>query len=94
MGVKMLDFEDKRNPGKRVQGLKVVMAKPASEPEFDGYGYVIFDLKDMSTYGMHFAAEFVAKCKDLWLQEVSVSCVADLSGRFPRFLPRDIAIVD
>jgi len=89
LGIKALDFLDK-DTSKPIQGLKIVLARPAKEPDFDGWGYVPFDLKDMSREGLERAREMAAGAANFFLTDVVVQCSVDLSGRFPRYYPRAI----
>lgn len=89
LGIKALDFLDK-DTKQPVQGLKIVLARPAKQPEYDGWGYVPFDLKDMSLEGLARARELAAGAANFFMTDVVVQCAVDLSGRFPRYQPRSI----
>lgn len=92
LNIKPLHFTDK-STGELVRGLKVILGRPASEDrhEYDGFGYVPFDLRDISPAGLTRASSLIEQVKDCWLQEVVVDCEVDLSNsRFPRFKPISI----
>lgn len=89
--VRPLDFTDKRD-GKQVQGVKVVLARPASRHEYDGEGYVPFDLTDMSALGLRLVPKLQDEARDLYLQPVFVTCETIRTGKNTQYLPRSISV--
>jgi len=89
--VRPLDFVDKRD-GKPVQGVKVVLGRPASRPEYDGEGFVPFDLTDMSSTGLKLVHKLQDEARDLYLQPVFVTCETIRTGKSTQYLPRSISV--
>jgi len=90
--VRGIDFEDKQQSGKRVQGVKIVLARPSHDPEFEGEGFVPFDLADYSPIGLRLLGKLQDEARDLYLQPVLVTCETIRTGKFTKYLPRSISV--
>lgn len=90
--VKGVDFQDKQDPNKRVQGVKIVLARPAHDPNFEGEGFVPFDLADYTVAGLRLLGKLQDEARDLYLQPVHVVCETIRTGKLTKYLPRSISV--
>lgn len=91
VGIRGMNFTA-RDTGEVVKGLKLILLKECKDPVRDGYGYLPFDLTDMSQAGLDRVPALAQACRDWYLQEVLVGCDVDLSYKRVRFIPREIRL--
>jgi hypothetical protein len=90
LGIKPIDFINKQN-GESVKFLKIVLARQAFDPQYDGYGLVVYDLMVPGAEGLAKLPDFLHQSKDLFLKKVVVTCESYRSGKNRRDVPISIA---
>lgn len=91
LGIRPLDFVDKKT-GEVVQGVKLVLARPADDEKYEGVGYTIFDLKHMGSEGLSSYSRFKSQCDKLFMQAVRVECDMIPGGKSFRLKPLSVSL--
>lgn len=91
LGIRPLDFVNKQT-GEAIKGVKIVMARPAREPQYDGYGMTVYDLNLMGDTALSKTNQFLEQSKGLFMKLVDVHCEMVLSGKRQKLFPISISV--
>jgi len=90
INIRALDFPDKKT-GEVVKALKLTLARPVTNPQYEGFGYVLFDLVHYGEVGLKKYGDFMIQAKDLILESVKVDCDLIPNGKSLKLIPLSIS---
>jgi len=90
LSIRPLDFVNKEN-GEEIKGVKVILARPSENPQYDGYGMVVFDLMHIGVEGLSKVPNLVRQSSGLFLRPVNVECDLQMTGKRVKLIPLSIA---
>ena len=87
--VKPMDFVA-RDTGQVFQGCKIFLCRPATDPQFEGWGMHVYFLRVPGIDGLKMAEDFNKQANGLYMRSVEIDCELRQMGRSWAPIPNHI----